>query len=447
MSRRFSWIYVGAAVLALVTARPYAGGWNDGSRLATVECLIDYGTWAIDESIYFNPAIAARPPYASGTPASQYGTFDKLLIDGRFYSDKSPVPVLPMAAAYQLWRWAGGPKAADRPDLFALGLTWLFAGIPYLLAVVCVSRMTRHVGVPPPWDLVLTATFAFGSLALPYSQHVNNHILLLAVAAAICEAAVRLGPMSVGRAVWLGLLAGFGYTIDLGSGPPLAVAVAGLVLYTGMPRWSPMFAFVLAAIPFVALHHAITYSIAGTIGPANANPEYLNWPGSPFTGPNRTGEWQHDSVASAGLYALDLLFGKKGFLLYSLPLILAVLALPWVLRRPFRERPAVIALSVWAIATWILYAATSRNLSGLCLSIRWFVPLLAPGYLVLAVIARDFPSWRRDIAVLATGAVTLTGELVWRGPWDGHIPKLFWPVVGLSLVGWGVVIAQRFRRR
>src|SRR5262245_61898358 len=81
MSRRFIWIYLGAAVLALVTARHYAGGWNDGSRLATVECLVDYGAWAIDESIYLTPGSAARPPYASGSVASQYGTFDKLLIN------------------------------------------------------------------------------------------------------------------------------------------------------------------------------------------------------------------------------------------------------------------------------------------------------------------------------------------------------------------------------
>jgi hypothetical protein len=243
------------------------------------------------------------------------------------------------------------------------------------------------------------------------------------------------------------MLAGFGYTIDLGAGPPLAVAVAGLVLFTGRPTWSRTLAFVLAAIPFGALHHAITYSIAGTIGPANANPAYLNWPGSPFTGRDRTGEWHHPSVASAGLYALDLLFGKKGFLLFSLPLLLSVLPLPWVLRRPFRERPAIIALSAWAVATWLLYAATSRNLSGLCLSIRWFVPLLSAGYLVLAVIARDFPSWRRDIAVLAAGGTILTGELAWRGPWYGHIPKLLWPVVGLTLVAWGVVVAKRVLRR
>jgi len=129
-----------------------------------------------------------------------------------------------------------------------------------------------------------------------------------------------------------------------------------------------------------------------------------------------------------------------------LPLVLAVLALPWVLRRQFRERPAVIVLAGWAAATWLLYAATSRNFSGACLSVRWFVPLLAPGYLVLAVVARDFPDWRRDLAVLGTGAAILCGELAWRGPWDGHVPKLYWPVVASTLVVWGMVVVQRFRR-
>ena len=41
-----------AAFIALAGARPFAGSWNDGSRLATVEALVDYGTWAIDDSVF-----------------------------------------------------------------------------------------------------------------------------------------------------------------------------------------------------------------------------------------------------------------------------------------------------------------------------------------------------------------------------------------------------------
>lgn len=440
------WIVLAAGLLAAITARPYAGAWNDGSRLATVESLVDRHTFAIDDSIYLDPSRAARPPYdPDNALVARYGTRDKLLIDGHWYSDKSPVPAVLMAAPYQLWRWLGGPAAADRPDLFALGLTWLFAGVPYVLAVWAVSRTTRSLEVPAPWDRVLTAGFAFASLALPYAAHVNNHILLLSVAAGVCETAVRPGPLTTGRAAWLGLLAGFGYTIDLGAGPPLTLAAMGLVYWqVGRPiRWPVLTAFGLTAVLLVLAHHALNYAVAGTIGPANANPDYLDWPGSPFTGPNRTGGWHHASLAAAGLYALDLMYGKKGFLLHSPPLLLAAAGLPLLLYRRVRERPVLLALGSWALATWLLYAATSKNLSGVCLSIRWFVPLLAAGFLTLAVLVREVPASRTDLVLLLAGGLVIAVEGTIRGPWDGRVLYTFWPTAGLTLLAWGVIWVRR----
>jgi len=35
-------------------------------------------------------------------------------------------------------------------------------------------------------------------------------------------------------------------------------------------------------------------------------------------------------------------------------------------------------LRLWCLGVWLLYAALSNNYGGLCCSIRWFVPLLAP---------------------------------------------------------------------
>lgn len=443
---RLGWVVLGAAVLAVISARPYAGAWNDGSRLATVESLVDRQTFVIDDSIYLSPALAARPPYdPDNLLVARYGTFDKLLIGGRYYSDKSPVPAVLMGVPYQVWRAGGGAAAAERPDLFARGLTWLFAGLPFVLAVWAVGRAARSIGVPAPWDVLLPAGFAFTGLDAAYAAYVNNHVLLLAVAAGVCEAAVRRGPLNIGRCAWLGVLAGVGYTIDLGAGPPLAVATAGLVAWKSQRRgkWGLRGTFLLAAVPFVLANHVLTYAIAGTIGPANANPEYLNWPGSPFQGPQMTGGWHHASVAAAGVYALDLLYGKKGFLLHAPPLLLAVTGLPAVLGRRLRERPALLALGAWALATWLLYAATSRNHSGMCLSIRWFVPLLAPGYLALAVLVREVPTTRTDLGLLLLGGFLLGPEVVIRGPWDGHVLYTFWPVVGLTLIAWGVLRVRR----
>ncbi|HEV3446587.1 MAG TPA: hypothetical protein VG099_18225, partial [Gemmataceae bacterium] len=57
----YSSCVLGAAMaLALISARPFAGGWNDGSRLATVECLVDYHTLAIDRSVFVRVPMATE---------------------------------------------------------------------------------------------------------------------------------------------------------------------------------------------------------------------------------------------------------------------------------------------------------------------------------------------------------------------------------------------------
>ena len=91
-------VWAVAVAIALVSARDYAGGWNDGSRLATVECLVDHHTLAIDKSIFVDvPRIdpqSDRPfPYPLDDPAAFIGgTKDKVLVAGRYYSHKPPMP-------------------------------------------------------------------------------------------------------------------------------------------------------------------------------------------------------------------------------------------------------------------------------------------------------------------------------------------------------------------
>ncbi len=113
-------VFLLAATVALLSARPFAGGWYDGSRLATVESLVDHHTWAIDESIFVQPARAAGGlPYPADEAALlARGTQDKLLIGGRYYSDKSPVPALVMAGVYQSLQRSTGLVARVEPGRF-----------------------------------------------------------------------------------------------------------------------------------------------------------------------------------------------------------------------------------------------------------------------------------------------------------------------------------------
>ena len=91
----------------------------------------------------------------------------------------------------------------------------------------------------------------------------------------------------------------------------------------------------------------------------------------------------------------------------------------------------------------LLYAATSQIISGVCLSVRWFVPLLAAGYLALAVLVREVPAARTDLAVLLAGGLAIGVEGTIRGPWYGHILTTYWPVVGVTLTAWGAIWVRR----
>lgn len=116
-----AWVLASVAlVVAAIGARPYAGGWNDGSRLAAVESLIDRGTLAIDESVFCGTPQrlieAGHLPYFADDPALiPFGTKDKLFIRGQFHSDKPPFVSILMAGAYQPLLSLGVPRPVNAP--------------------------------------------------------------------------------------------------------------------------------------------------------------------------------------------------------------------------------------------------------------------------------------------------------------------------------------------
>src|SRR5207244_2580794 len=166
-----------------------------------------------------------------------FGTRDKLWIAGHYYSDKSPVPALPLAGLYALLRALGLPSVADDPTWFCWIMCLASAGLAYVVAVGCVWRLGLPLGLPVATRLLLTASFGLSTVAWTYSRSVNNHVLLLAVAAAIWLQLAWLSrcaeECTPGRFALLGLLAGLAYTIDLGAGPPLAALTFLLACYRG----------------------------------------------------------------------------------------------------------------------------------------------------------------------------------------------------------------------
>jgi hypothetical protein len=448
---------VSSLALAAASAHEYAGCWNDGSRLATVESLVDQGTLAIDRSVFVQVPDAHEGAAGSPYPPDDLllcrnGTGDKLLIAGHFYSDKSPVPAVLMAGLYKAMQWATGLKARATPAHFCYLMTLATSGLAYVLAVWCVFRLAWVQHLPIAQCFLLAASLGLASVALPYCRHVNNHVLLLAVSAGIMLQVARWsGRADDGSRGWpgvaaLGALAGLGYTIDLGAGPILFICTLGIVVYR-CRRWQAAAIFCLAAVPWLALHHTLNYSVGGTWKPANAVPEYFQWPGCSFDARNMTGTWNHDSITHFLLYAAGLLAGKRGFLGHNLPLFLAVAAAAWLLRQRVRDTPEVVFALCWCGGTWLAYALTSTNSSGVCCSVRWFVPLLAPAYYLLAVLLRHAPAYCQDLAILSAWGAILGGLMWWKGPWMQHMVPYFWQIQAAALLTWLTWAIVRTRRQ
>jgi hypothetical protein len=450
VNRWDGWVVGLALAAASLGAMAQAGSWYDGSRLATVESLVDQHTWAIDHSIFVDVPPAARCQASPYPPKLRGGTFDKLWIKGHFYSDKSPLPALAMACEYSWFRALTGWTARERPAWFCWAMTLGSSGLAYTLAVWCVFRLGVPLGLLLRQRLLLAGSLALCTMAWAYSRQVNNHILLLAAAMALLVELAWLGrgegQHTVGRFLRIGLLAGLAYAIDLGAGPVMC-GLTGLVVLVRCRRPGLLACLIVAALPCVLLHHELNYAIGGAWQPANANPEYFQYPEAKFSGQTMTGRWNHPSAAAFVRYALDLLFGKKGVLLHNLPLLLPFFGAGLVVWKRPRELPECLLALAWCAGVWFVYAAASTNASGLCCSVRWFVPLLAPGFFVLALLLREFPEYQSDFLLLSGWGAALGALMAWGGPWSETPRLIYWFVVGCALASWGwLALARRLKR-
>ena len=420
----------------------YAGGWNDGSRLATVESLVDYHTLAIDQSIFVRPSIPGtdKPaPYAADDLLSAiFGTGDKLFIDGHYYSDKSPVPALALALAYFAIEQTIGLRASDHADSFCRILTILSSGLAFAISVAAMFVLFQELGLQLGLAFAATASFGSSTMALTYAEHVNNHSLFLGIASLLMLELFRWsrqlenGESGLARLGWIGCLVGAGYAIDLGVGPALIAATGIFVLY--QTRALPaLAAFACAMLPWLVLHHWVNFVVGGALSPANANAAYFEWPGCSFNSQNMTGGWHHANLGEFVLYALSLLFGKRGFVGHNLPLFLAFPAAWSLLWRRGRETPLVIFAISWSGLTWLMYAVNSTNSSGQCCSIRWFLPLLAPGFFMVALALHDRAAWRPAFFVLSGWGALLATQMFEPGPWMQHMVPYFWQIQGAAL--------------
>src|SRR5512136_260183 len=114
-------------VIWFVQTKLGQNSWNDSSRLATIDSLLERGTWQIDES-----------PFAQVT-------WDKVFLNNHFYSSKPPLFEAAAVIPYSLMYYLLGVKLQVAPcqagEFCAYQwLTFIMVGIPSAIMIALLYR-------------------------------------------------------------------------------------------------------------------------------------------------------------------------------------------------------------------------------------------------------------------------------------------------------------------
>jgi hypothetical protein len=392
-ARRWFGVILFAAFFLLwaLLTKVHTHSWQEESRMATVQTLIEQGTFIIDHT-EFNR------------------TGDKVFIAGHFYSDKPPLLSVMAAGAYSILHRVFGltldPTICVPADDAAAcraftpsgvrftafyWLTLIFVGGSASLLVVLFWRAMLQAGAGGVLATALALALGLASPIAPYSIVFAGH-----VPAALCLFAGFMlliswrhseerpeqnsvkskntpgnEPAGSGwKFFWAGFLISLAANIDL----TLAIFIIAFGLWMLFARRRRLLPYLLGAIVPFALSAAINYWAAGTIVPLYFDPKAYDFVGTVLN--TTVGGTNGFYSLEFGLrYTYDMFVGQRGVFSFTPMLIFAVIGLGLATRqRQQRSLAFTVLLGSLVFAAYLIFR--TDNFGGLAWGTRWFVPLI-----------------------------------------------------------------------
>jgi hypothetical protein len=335
----------------LLTTHSSILSWNDASRMATVQSLVESGSFIIDKSAFV-------------------GTGDKVFINGHFYSDKPPAPSLLGAVVYWPLHFIGF-ELHPRSSVAYYLITLLTVKLLWLLGTLAFFYALRFTGLNEQQRVLASVVLGFGSLYFSWSSTFNNHEIAAALLSiGFCFFLKARHEQSVRRDLFIcGLCFSFAGSADV----PTAAFYVGFLVYIMFDRSlrRHVVYYLLPTLLTVAPVLIINYDIHHSIMPVNIYQSYfLGWKSDDLSG------IRVSDLGFVVTYSFLTLIGPRGFLVYNPFLCVALLGLVLVIRRrrPVYAEGVVIAVASGAITLY--YWLMTTNYGGDSYSVRWFVPLL-----------------------------------------------------------------------
>ncbi len=401
---RLKWL-IGLALLLLLATKHQPGSWNDRSRLATVESLVERGSLSIDQSKVFE-------------------TGDKILVNGRLYSDKLPMLSLWGAVIYWLLYNVVGISFSGQMWLCYWVVTLCTVGLCSLFCAYLMYHLSRDAFMMGhSWSVFMALSFVISTILLSYSVTFNAHVPAAACITGVIYLLFSMREserISDGSLLLMGLLLGFGGSFEAPGGAFMSLgSTIFLVSYRKLYRWRILLLFA-GMIPPLAVHFTVNYMVFGDLLPSYLHPEawqvghWLRQPPENF---------EEKTWSSTLNYAWHSLLGDRGLFRYSPILVVGLMMLLIEALKPTARHRRQAMAFVFVVVLHISYHILSTtSYGGIGYSTRYYISMIP---LLFVFLPRILPLLKRRF--IAATLLLILCTSIWLAvkgifdPWPGKM--------------------------
>lgn len=315
--------------------------WGDSSRMATIQSLVDDYTFIIDRSL-FN------------------WTGDKYFYNNHFYSDKPPVLSLYGAGIYFLLKNIFHISFANHYRLACYLITLLTIGVLSCLGLVYFYKMLVAIfGIDEDWADITTLIVGTGTLVLPYSIVLNNHIVSGILLVLSFYYLLKSKNNKLYNVALSGLLVSIAGSIELNCFLFIPFAFVFFLLTKSLKSG---IIFLIACVPFIIIFFGLNIYTSGSLIPPAMNKALWDYPGSIFNQENLSGLATHKGIVGILVYSFHMILGNRGLISHSPVLLFSIYGMSIIFkRRYFAYKKEFLYSSTACFAFILLYIFKTVN--------------------------------------------------------------------------------------
>ena len=394
------------AVLVAVKISGHPLGHNDASRLATIESLVERGTFCID--------------------GSRYSTIDKIPTPSGSVSNKSQLFSVILSGAYYVLHKAGLTFGRFE-DIAIRSLILVGVSIPFLATIAGLRLLLLSRKIATSTRNVTLFFFALGSLNTAYASTLNNHVPAAAAATWAIALLFRnnegCASTSKGKLFASGFLFGLSIAIDQVAGF-LTVPIALLVLLRFRRSDALTFGLVCAVPCIVGI--AVQFGSTGTFFPA-FRPEWIRDMGDSY--------WSHPIGIDAKedpvwIKCVNYTIGHHGLFLVC-PVIVS--GIVYSFRRgkePSKDDGVLCCGSFLTILGVVLFGA---RYGGVCYGPRFMIVIVPLLFLFVGMALDRLTTWRgKGVYHLLGLAGVVQSSILCRNPWQFPAAAELYSLLGID---------------